>query len=191
MTVRSFLDRTSDLPARSISIEGCGTYEGSPISDEAISFNVYTNPHFAFSPDGRKAALSISEGMVLETFDISGDITEISTTQYLPVRIVPRKEGSYEMSDRFVFGVASMCASNRRIYAAYDGTHYWKDYRALRGKPGCPPLFNNVAVFDWKGRPVEMMSTTYRINLLAVDDNNDLYAVVENSDGQQFLAGIL
>ena len=85
----------------------------------------------------------------------------------------------YEHTDRSRLGFQDIYAGNERIYTAYDGINI------IKFMPEDHPLFTRIAVFDWEGRPLELIKTGLSINRLCCDETEGtVYAIVTDTDGR-------
>lgn len=162
-------------------------YDGSPVADREKSFCLYQQPKVAFSPDGSKVAVSTASGALLELFDISSGIRLISECRFLEPKITC-KNGGYVYQDDYVFGFDRMCASDNRIYAVYDGQSTSAEQKSA-SVDARPLLFKNIAVFDWRGNPISIYRSNYRIDSICPDpDVSDiLYAILSDADGRKYI----
>lgn len=165
-------------------------YDGSPVGDREKSFCLYQQPKVAFSPDGSKLAVSTASGALMELFDISSGIRLMSECRFLEPKIVC-KNGGYEYRDDYVFGFGRMCASDERIYAAYDGQATAAGHR-MASEGARPLLFGNIAVFDWLGRPIAIYRSDYRIDCICIDVEKPdvLYATLSDKEGRKHIGRI-
>ena len=77
-------------------------------------------------------------------------------------------------------------AGESRIYAVFDGETNRLIYmeESLLGDPQQYPAYSNIAVFDWKGTPLELIRTGTRIENIHVDERDHrLYALYYDDNG--------
>lgn len=101
------------------------------------------------------------------------------------------KNGGYEYLDDYVFGFGRICASDERIYAAYDGQSTAAGYR-MPPEGSRPLLFGNIAVFDWLGRPIAIYRSDYRIDCICIDaaESDVLFATLSDAEGRKYTGRI-
>ena len=91
---------------------------------------------------------------------------------------------SYDKDD--IFGFGDIYASDNRIYSVFDGEINRLIYmeESMLGDPQQYPAFPNIAVFDWKGAPQELIRTGTRIENIHVDERDHrLYALYYDDNG--------
>ena len=162
-------------------------YDGSPVDDWEKSFCLYQQPKVAFSPDGSKLAVSAASGALMELFDISSGIKQVSECRFLEPKIVC-KNGGYVYQDDYVFGFGRICASDERIYAVYDGQSTNAGQK-MASDGSRPLLFRNIAVFDWRGRPMAIYRSDYRIDCICLDVERPdvLFAALSDVNGRKYI----
>lgn len=175
-----------DLPQRAVVLESnSNSYEftGSAIDDRDISFFSSMQNSVAYSPDGKLMVLSGGIGFILEFFSLEEDIQRIAIKRFLQPSVTITN-GMYRQNDDYVFGGGKLCATEKFVYSAYDGKHTAKEWR-MSGN-SCL-LYNNIAVFDWKGNPDVLYTTDYRIMNLSVENDAAVHACLEDGNGRRFI----
>ena len=129
----------------------------------------------AAKPDGKKIVHATRGGCILEILDCSGNkIQPLQTKRFFkPVYDSSHRNANYpyvSKSDDAVNGIVSISCTNKYIYANYSDN---------KGENA----FNQIAVFDWDGNPVKMLSFEDRvISAVFEEDNHTGYALVWDSD---------
>lgn len=153
------------------------------IDDDAIRFFTYMQPYRATSPDGSKLAVASGRGAILETFSIESGIENIQTRYFIRPGI-EIKDMSYSFTDAEVWGFGGLSATDKWVFSIIDLKHRCID-KSVR------LIFNDIAKFDWSGKPLAIYHTPYRIDCFCVDSKGDLvYAVTQDSEGCYYLSKI-
>lgn len=146
-----------------------GRFEEYPIG-RPINDLVYDFTKLPVSPDKTKFAIGTSSGAILEFFDISDGIKRTGLHYFFE----PIYQGDgHGMSTASGYGFMDMACDDRYVYGTF-------------GAPGDSDL-NNIAIFDWEGKPVKLLSTKDYMDFypIAVDrSDGDIYAVARAYEGE-------
>lgn len=187
ITSRSFT-KDLDKPQRTVELHKrdgrMSVYEGQVYEDRKLGFYGSTNPEICYSPDGTRMAVTSSPGMIVEIFSLGDEIECTSTCRFIEPK-VSFSGHSLEHADNDVFGAGDSFADNEILYIGYDGETTWK---MTRGDSGAVmKMYRNIASFDWKGRPLSLYRSDYRIHRFCLD-GPVVYAVIWDGEGRSFLA---
>lgn len=133
----------------------------------------------AVNPEGTKFVSATKSGLILETFDISGNkIKPIAVKRfYEPVYEVSNRESKYPFiikNKNAVEGTMGLRATNKYIYNLLNET-------------SDPNIRNEIAVFDWEGNPVKKYVLDCNILSLSVDEKeNKAYILSFNEEDLNF-----
>ena len=175
-----------ELPQRTIILESSGnTYEFTEpvIEDREIAFFYSLQKSIAFSPNGESMVFSGTPGTIFEFFSLKDGIERLCIKRILPPSVT-LSNGSYRQNDDYIFGSGKLCTTDSFVYSAYDGKHTAREWRASNN--ACL-LYNNIAVFDWKGNPKDLYTTDYRIMCLSVENDSTVFACLEDIEGRIFI----
>lgn len=121
---------------------------------------------YSVSPDRQRIICQITYGMLLEFFSIKDDHIVPGTIRGFikPLFELDRNKCATPVVGKTMYGLRDLYATNDYIYAIYIGdVNYKNSYR--------------IAVFDWKGNPLHLYITKYRLERLCVDDvDKKIYA---------------
>ena len=152
-------------------------YEGYPYDDFRLAHKLFVTHVLGFSKDGKKMVAAASPGTILEIFDIKKEIKKTHTRYFW--RLYGEFIGNQFRSDfdKSGVGIVDFYCTNKYIYATL-------------GEPNTDKRYENIAIFDWKGKPVKILRTKYyRLYQICLDDEERfLYVVGEKNDGILFLA---
>ena len=183
---KTFLKKDSLVVPRIRMVDGKGdtySYTEETIDDDAIRFFTYMQPYRATSPDGSKLAVASGRGAILETFSIESGIENIQTRYFIRPGI-EIKDMSYSFTDAEVWGFGGLSATDKWVFSIIDLKHRCIDKSVQL-------IFNDIAKFDWSGKPLAIYHTPYQINCFCVDSEGDLvYAVTQDSEGCYYLSKI-
>lgn len=145
-----------------------------PVSDDTIRMKAaYSLQSFtSISPDGTKMACGLYFGAILETFDIRDSIRLRNTGYFIEPDFPHDELGNPTSYENITFGFGTLCSSDDRIYAAYNGT---KDYKRM----------NFIAVFDWNGKLQKVYKTDFHLIRTSYDPKQHaIFAIVQNEAGE-------
>ena len=138
------------------------------------------NTILELSPKGDKMVVCSHWCGILETFEIGADFKLLSTSYFAEPKYSGGKNGEgMTLADDLVWVFNDIYATDSQLYCAYDG-----ESRALKKRD----LYNKIAVFDWKGHPINEIITDKRIEQICLDQDGKFFALVENDLGESFLA---
>ena len=154
-----------------------------PIDNPYLGECVYASSCGDVSPDGSRAVFGTWRGAILETYDIRDSIRQTSIHRFIEplVKIILRhnRQHHYEHIEQSRVGFCDIYAGNESIYTAFDGINM------VRYVTEEDPLFTRIAVFDWDGRPMELIKTGLSINRLCCDEaEGTVYAIITDTDGR-------
>ena len=172
------LSDETDLPR--IVLESSGEliddYHGSPFDSEASAIKFYLEAMrscFALSKNGKHYAISYCDAGILQFFSISNKIKNTFSGYYYP-HYLTLKDNQVVLQDKSRPFINTMYASDSYLFASYDGEEFRKGDNRL--------LYNNIAVFDWNGKPRLLIHCNYRIEALCFSESESaLYAVLIDS----------
>ena len=139
------------------------------------------------SPDGRRFAVVYGLGGIMEIYSIRPHklkLKHIYSFIESPDSLYSTYIDSYDKDD--IFGFGDIYASDNRIYSVFDGEINRLIYmeESMLGDPQQYPAFPNIAVFDWKGAPQELIRTGTRIEQIHVDERQQrIYALYYDDNG--------
>ena len=140
---------------------------------------VYQTDRADVSPNKKYLVLGTSYGSILEIFDISKGI-QLKNTKYFIEPTIKRRGSTYDIDDT-VLGFNDIFATSKYIYTAYDGEN--------RGDAPINDLFNNIAVFDYKGHPLSLSRIGNTVERICVDENSgNIYCVLTLKTGEVKIA---
>lgn len=117
------------------------------------------------SPNKKQIAYATSYGAILEIFDVDSNQIKLNTIKgyYRPTYTL-EKNNIKTIPGETIWGFIDLYAVNNYIYAIFSGSTDSKDTK-------------NIGVFDWKGNPVKLYTTDYRLEKICVDEKkNKIYA---------------
>ena len=83
----------------------------------------------------------------------------------------------------YVLGFLDLSATNKYVYAVFDGSNYIMDESSFYN------VGQNLVQFDWKGKPLQKINMGVRIEKIYVDyDTDTLYALIKSEDKECALA---
>ena len=162
------------------------SYDYFPIEDDAVRYRLYNFTYsLAISPDKSRFAVGTLWGAVLETYSIGVDSISRLYTGYFAEPEFDAVHLSLAENERTVLGFRDLYAENDRLYAVYNGEHI----SSAEVERSSSLVFNDIAVLDWKGNPVELICTDYNIDHICYSArDNAVYASVWDEDGVMYLA---
>jgi len=148
--------------------------------DPIIRFRLDSMGAFqSLSPDAGKFAIAYSGAGVLELYSIGKSIKRESLNYFSPHDLKVLNGKVVQSGDR-KRSFCSLYASDKYVFASYDGSVYDRKDKRL--------LFKNIAVFDWKGRALKLLKTSYRIEAVCYsEEEHILYTVNIDESGDAFL----
>lgn len=162
------------------------TYDYFPIEDDAVRYRLYNFTYsLAMSPDKSRFAVGTLWGAVLETYGIDVDSISRLYTGYFAEPEFDAVHLSLAENERTVLGFRDLYAENDRLYAVYNA----ELISSAEAERGSNLVFNDIAVFDWEGNPLELIRTEYNIDHICYSErDNAVYASVLDYDGIMYLA---
>ena len=162
------------------------SYDYFPVEDDAVRYRLYNFTYsLAISPDKSRFAVGTLWGAVLETYSIGVDSILRLYTGYFAEPEFDAVHLSLAENEHTVFGFRDLYAENDRLYAVYNGEHI----SSAEVERSSSLVFNDIAVLDWKGNPVELICTDYNIDHICYSArDNAVYASVWDEDGVMYLA---
>ena len=162
------------------------SYDYFPVEDDAVRYRLYNFTYsLAISPDKSRFAVGTLWGAVLETYSIGVDSISRLYTGYFAEPEFDAVHLSLAENEHTVFGFRDLYAENDRLYAVYNGEHI----SSAEVERSSSLVFNDIAVLDWKGNPVELICTDYNIDHICYSArDNAVYASVWDDDGIMYLA---
>lgn len=162
------------------------SYDYFPVEDDAVRYRLYNFTYsLAISPDKSRFAVGTLWGAVLETYSIGVDSISRLYTGYFAEPEFDAVHLSLAENEHTVFGFRDLYAENDRLYAVYNGEHI----SSAEVERSSSIVFNDIAVLDWKGNPVELICTDYNIDHICYSArDNAVYASVWDEDGVMYLA---
>lgn len=154
------------------------TADNFPIEDPDLRFKVYNEAYYTVSPDRSRFAIATIFGALLETYSVKNGIEQIAVGRFARPDLDSRKE---------LVGFSDLYATDRKIYTAYDGVH---NLQQLIESGERPLQYHKVCVFDWKGRPLEQITTDRNICKMCIDEGRILYAAIFDERYRFYLAKI-
>ncbi len=156
--------------------------------DDRKRFFAYNEDKLALSPDKTRLAVATSWGGVLELYELKSErLKHISTGYYISPDFKIADNGMYaEYGENTLDSFNDLYATDDKIYGAFGGKV--RLYQYLRNQSEQKsPLFSDLVVFDWSGKPLQRIHTGHRIERLCIDDNV-VYAVIKDSNNISYLA---
>ena len=133
------------------------------------------------SPDGKHLAIAFGFGAILETYNMEKGIRQESVSYF----VKPEAEshnGLMRHTEKTIMGFNGLSSSNEMIFSSYDGE------TRIEGSKNKKLLFTKIAVFDWKGHPLRVIDTDYRIESVCYDKAEDtFYAVLSDIERNTYL----
>lgn len=162
------------------------SYDYFPVEDDAVRYRLYNFTYsLAISPDKSRFAVGTLWGAVLETYSIGVESISRLYTGYFAEPEFDAVHLSLAENEHTVFGFRDLYAENDRLYAVYNGEHI----SSAEVERSSSLVFNDIAVLDWKGNPVELICTDYNIDHICYSArDNAVYASVWDDDGIMYLA---
>ena len=162
------------------------SYDYFPVEDDAVRYRLYNFTYsLAISPDKSRFAVGTLWGAVLETYSMGVDSISRLYTGYFAEPEFDAVHLSLAENEHTVFGFRDLYAENDRLYAVYNGEHI----SSAEVERSSSLVFNDIAVLDWKGNPVELICTDYNIDHICYSArDNAVYASVWDEDGVMYLA---
>ena len=134
------------------------------------------------SPDGTQLLSITTLGVILETFEISKNRISPIAIQgfYEPEYNIVEVDGFHfpQPNEKTTMHIGRIYAGNKYIYLQlYDPN------RPLFSNTDKPQIYNQIGVFDWKGKSVKLLKTDCDISRFYVDeDNSKIYATTFPDD---------
>lgn len=139
------------------------------------------------SPDGRRFAVVYGLGGIMEIYSVRPHRLKLKHIySFIESPDSLYSTGSYSYHKDDIFGFGDVYAGESRIYAVFDGETNRLIYmeESMLGDPQQYPAYSNIAVFDWKGTPLELIRTGTRIENIHVDERDHrLYALYYDDNG--------
>ena len=157
------------------------------LSEDSVRSRSLFTGSCTVSPDGRRFAAIYSRGGIMEIYSIRPDrlkLKHIYSFIESPDSLYSAGPYSYHKDD--IFGFGDVYADDDRIYAVFDGETNRLIYieESMLGDPEQYPAYSNIAVFDWKGTPLEIIRTGTRIEQIHVYERQKrLYALYYDGNG--------
>lgn len=153
-------------------------YDCFPIENE-LQYIVYQRDRADVSVDKKHLVVGTSYGSILEIFDIS-DGLQVKKIKYFVEPTLILRDGNYNNDDT-ILGFNDVFASDKFIYAAYDGENY--------GSVPVNDFFNNIAVFDYKGNPISLLRLNNTVERICIDEKiHKVYCVLTLRTGEVKIA---
>ena len=134
------------------------------------------------SPDGTKLFSLTTLGGIFETFEVSRNGISLTSIQgfYEPEYDIVEQEGFHfaQPNEKTTMHIGSIYAGNKYIYLQlYDPS------QPLYSNTDKPQIYNQIGVFDWKGKSVKLLKTDCDISRFYVDeDYSKIYATTFPDD---------
>ena len=162
------------------------SYDYFPIEDDAVRYRLYNFTYsLAISPDKSRFAVGTLWGAVLETYSIGVDSISRLYTGYFAEPEFDAVHLSLAENERTVLGFRDLYAENDRLYAVYNG----ELISSAEAERNSSLVFNDIAVFDWDGNPLELIRTDYCIDRICYSEReNVIYGAVRDIDDIMYLA---
>ena len=139
------------------------------------------------SPDGRRFAVVYGLGGIMEIYSIRPHKLKLEHIySFIESPDSHYSTASYSYYKDDIFGFGDVYAGESRIYAVFDGETNRLIYmeESMLGDPQQYPAYSNIAIFDWKGTPLELIRTGTRIENIHVDERQHrLYALYYDDNG--------
>ena len=155
-------------------------FNGYPLEDRAMTWNMYQQPEVTISPDNKKYAIASTEGCILETFSLTNGIVPLATRYMIKPDFIAGRSSINSFGPDYQHGISSMDSTNDLILASStDGKTPEKTIES-KGLPRYP----YIAVFDWRGKPKYRIKTDYSVIRIAYDAREkNLYAALLDDEG--------
>lgn len=140
---------------------------------------VFMSPTISISPDRQKMAVGTLYGGILELFDLSGNI-ELRTLEKFYPPIIQCLSGAIQNTEETIWGFSTLCTTDDKIYSVLIGDKN-------------PNLFNNISVFDWKGRPLIKYKTDCLVLKLCASpkEPGKLYGLAFSENKEFYLVSLI
>lgn len=126
----------------------------------------------ALSPDKKHFVMTYGDGGVIEIFSVSDDsIKEDYLRRYFQPKFTVK---GYDVlpKDDAVRGFGRPCATDSYILIPFDGSKYGEKEELI---------YSDIAVFDWKGRPVKLLKTDYSVGPITYSESEGvIYSVIRD-----------
>lgn len=124
----------------------------------------------SLSPDKTKLAVGTLWGGSLETFQVSRQITPISTRLFYPIDI-RFVEGAIRPTEQTIYGFTSLLAFDHRIYGIWIGDKN-------------PNHTSAIVTFDWEGNEIAKYNTDCILLRICKEseDSNRIYAIAASEE---------
>ena len=134
------------------------------------------------SPDGTKLFSITTLGGIFEIFNISKNDISLTSIQgfYEPEYDIFEQKGFYfpKPNEKTTRHIGNIYAGNKYIYLQLHDPN-----RPIFSNTDKPQIYNQIGVFDWKGKPVKLFETEGDISNFYVDeDNSRMYATIFPED---------
>jgi len=156
--------------------EEIASYPTFPIEDRVLARLMYNHDVVSLSPDGKRMAVGTGFGAILETFDLRDGIRNISTSYFIEPKVDIKSDDIFWPTEETINGFGTIYAGNDLVYTTFGGT----------SEPGFP---KKIAIFDWYGNPVRLITTDSNIFRICVDEaDGTLYALIIDEHEELILA---
>lgn len=126
----------------------------------------------ALSPDKKRFVMTYNGAGVIEIFSVSDDsIKEDYLRRYFQPKFTVK---GYDVlpKDDAVRGFGGPCATDSYILIPFDGSKYGEKKELI---------YSDIAVFDWKGRPVKLLKTDYSVGPITYSESEGvIYSVIRD-----------
>lgn len=157
------------------------TYNEFPVEKKEDKFLLYRDqPVITVSPDKAKMAIGSAYGAILEIFDIEGGFNPASVRYFIEPDYLSKDGELRGFNENTVTCFTDAWSSDSHIYTTYDET-------PLLSRVFKAPT--NIAVFNWDGKPQELIKVNGGVKSFCVsEDESTIYAIVVDTEGQNYLA---
>lgn len=158
-----------------------------PTLDEPEPYKIVEHRYFfqwgcmSVKPDGDMFVHATRGGCIMEIWKYDGNTISpyIIKGFFKPNYLSYNRDMNYpsvRINSDDPYGISALACSNQYIYAIYDNIpNSWS---------------NKIAIFDWNGCPQKLYVTNHKFMSIDVDDNNDIYALAIDDDGNIELVSI-
>lgn len=141
--------------------------------DPMVKFSLGAQGYsLALSPDKKHFVMTYGDGGVIEIFSVSDDsIKEDYLRRYFQPKFTVK---GYDVlpKDDAVRGFGRPCATDSYILIPFDGSKYGEEEELI---------YSDIAVFDWKGRPVKLLKTDYSlVSITYSESEGAIYSVIRD-----------
>lgn len=132
------------------------------------------------SPDMTKFAIASLWSGVLEFYDYPTMATR--SILYCVPPLFNSEGSNLKLTEETKSCFSSICSSNKYLYAIFDGVSPVLKFPKFERN-------HNIDIYDWDGNPVKRYITDYRIESIAVAEEDDLiYALVSDCNDELYIA---